>query len=77
MSKCTKCDGTGEITQTNFDRITESPEALAHWICEHVDFCDGDCSKCPIQEKCLYDSDGAGNRDNKDMLIEWLKEKSE
>ena len=71
---CERCGGMGEVKQTNFQCITKSPETLAHWICEYVDFCDGGCSKYPIQEKCLYDSDGAGNRDNEDMLVEWLRE---
>ena len=62
--------------QTNFQRITASPEALAHWVCEHVDFCDGGCSHCPVQEKCLYDADGAGNRDTEELLVDWLKQES-
>ena len=62
---------------TNFDRITASPESLAKWVCEIADFCDRGCSHCPVQEKCLYDSDGAGNKDNDELLLEWLNEESE
>lgn len=61
---------------TNFDRITASPEALAKWVCEITDFCDRGCSHCPIEEKCLYDSDGAGNKDNESLLLDWLNEES-
>ena len=61
---------------TNFERVTASPEALAKWICEITDFCDRGCCRCPVEEKCLYDSDGAGNKDNEQLLVELLKEKS-
>lgn len=63
--------------KTNFDRITASPEALVRWVSEITDFCDRGCSHCPVQEKCLYDSDGAGNKDNDELLLEWLNEESE
>ena len=62
--------------QTNFDRITASPEALVRWVSEIADFCDRGCSHCPVQEKCLYDSDGAGNKGNDELLLEWLNEES-
>ena len=29
---CEYCNGTGEVKQTNFQRITASPEALAEFI---------------------------------------------
>ena len=75
MRKCEKHNK--KVKQTNFDRITESPEALAKWVCEITDFCDRGCSHCPIQKECLYDADGAGNRENEEMLVEWLKQESE
>ena len=32
---CGWCNGTGQIaSRTNFDRVTESPETLAEFICE-------------------------------------------
>ena len=62
--------------QTNFSRITQSPEALAKWVCEITDFCDRGCSRCPIQKQCLYDCDGAGNSDKEEMLVWWLKQES-
>ena len=76
LTPCPKCNGVGEIVRTNFDRITASPEALVRWVSEIADFCDRGCSHCPVQEKCLYDSDGAGNKDNDELLLEWLKEES-
>ena len=76
LGYCPTCNGTGEIKATNFQRITASPEALAKWVCEITDFCDRGCSRCPVQEKCLYDSDGAGNKDNDELLLEWLNEES-
>lgn len=60
---------------THFEKITKSPETLAKWVCEITDFCDRGCSHCPVQEKCLYDCDGAGYSDNEEMLVEWLKER--
>ena len=71
-----KCSAFKE-KQTNFSRITSSPEALAKWVCEITDFCDRGCSHCPIQKECLYDADGAGNREIEEMLVEWLKQKSD
>ena len=44
--------------QTNFDRITASPEKLARWLEESIgSFCDTyngevDCEKCPIADDC-------------------------
>ena len=44
--------------QTNFKRITASPEALAKWLEESIgSFCDTynggvDCEKCPIADDC-------------------------
>lgn len=29
---CERCGGMGEVKETNFDRITKSPEALAEFI---------------------------------------------
>ena len=44
--------------ETNFSRITASPEALAKWLEESIgSFCDTyngevDCEKCPIADDC-------------------------
>ena len=48
-------------SQTNFQRITASPEALAEFICAEMD-----CAFCVGYGGC----DG-----NKDTLVKWLKEK--
>ena len=77
LGHCPMCGGLGEIKGTNFQRITASPEALVRWVSEIADFCDRGCSHCPVQEKCLYDSDGAGNKGNDELLLEWLNEESE
>lgn len=50
---CSICCGTGEIQnkerKTNFDRITESPEALAEFLRSVRCYCDyiHNCKKCP------------------------------
>lgn len=53
---------------TNFDRITESPEALA----ELMNDC-ADCNNCPITEKsvCKYNYENC-----KEAWLEWLKQES-
>ena len=55
---CERCGGMGEVKETNFERITKSPEALAKWLEESIgSFCDTyygdvDCGKCPIADDC-------------------------
>ena len=71
------CRNVAHGRETNFQRITSSPEELAKWVCEITDFCDRGCSHCPIQKECQYDADGAGNSENEQMLVEWLKQESE
>ena len=64
--------GTAE-KKTRFERITVSPETLAKFIDEHFDFCDAGCSRCIIEQKCLYlNSDDS--KTSYDLLLEWLKE---
>ena len=61
--------------RTRFDKITESPETLANFIDSHFDFCDAGCSRCIIEEKCLY-----LNKDNKssyELTLEWLNEETD
>ena len=74
---CERCGGTGEVgevKETNFDRITKSPEALAEWILKISGNCawcrDGGNPKfCPCDGKsCLFEDDGC---------VEWLKQESE
>ena len=52
------CRNVAHGRQTNFQRITSSPEALAKWLEESIgSFCDTynggvDCEKCPIADDC-------------------------
>lgn len=60
-----------EEYRTNFERITESPEALAEWLDEHCDYCkeiqDVQCDKCPHSGRyCVHDN----------IWLEWLNEES-
>ena len=75
LTPCPKCNGVGEIVHTNFDRITDSPEALAEWLGENVDYCQTmwywACDKCTWSKKhesCMND---------KVKWLEWLNEESE
>ena len=53
---------------TNFERVTESPEALA----ELMNDC-ADCNNCPVTEKsvCQYKY-----KNCKEAWVEWLNEES-
>ena len=59
---CERCGGTGEVKETNFDRITASPKALA----EYVVSLEYDKEDFPNSYKEDYDN-----------LLEWLKQESE
>lgn len=53
--------------KTNFARITSSPEALASFIIDKLQYCKRPvCPICPVWKKC----DGV----SKDAFVEWLKE---
>ena len=55
---------------TNFDRVTESPEALAEFIIDTLQYCKRPvCPICPVWKKC----DGV----SKDAFVKWLKQESE
>lgn len=79
---CAACDGTGEevpedevlyITDTNFDRITASPEKLAEWLAKHYDYCAyADCDNCPVNNE-----DGSCGNEGKtdyEIWLWWLKQ---
>ena len=55
--------------QTNFDRITKTPEALAELMYDCAD-----CNNCPITDKsvCQYKYENC-----KEAWLEWLKQESE
>ena len=67
---CTKCNGSGEKEQTNFDRITQSPESLAEWI-EELEYGGNFCVRC-CPKYCECD-----NTQCKEMMVEWLKQESD
>ena len=58
---CERCGGMGEVKETNFDRITKSPEALA----EYVVSLEYDKEDFPNSYKEDYDN-----------LLEWLKQEN-
>ena len=64
----------GHGRQTNFARITSSPEALAEWLGKHINFCDVFfCENCPYN----YEVDGCGLRHfETEKWLEWLKQES-
>ena len=41
----------GDVVETNFERITKSPEALAAWFCAHCVLCRG-CPAAGTKENC-------------------------
>ena len=54
--------------QTNFQRITSSPEALADFM-----VCCADCNNCPNEKSvCQYKYENC-----KETWVEWLKQESE
>ena len=64
-----KCSAFKE-KQTNFSRITASPEALAEFIDEVLKCCEynDNCAGCPL--------DWRDQICNKNGIIEWLKQES-
>ena len=63
-------------TKTNFDRITDSPEALAGFLgeyamppCGHIVL----CKECPLNGKSCLDDNVATD---KDAWLVWLKQES-
>lgn len=55
--------------QTNFDRITKTPEALAEFIIDKLQYCKRPvCPICPVWKKC----DGV----SKEAFVKWLKQES-
>ena len=63
------CRNVAHGRQTNFSRITASPEALAEFIIDKLQYCKRPvCPICPVWEKC----DGV----SKDAFVKWLKQES-
>lgn len=69
------CRNVAHGGQTNFSRISASPEALAEWLGKHINFCDEYfCENCPFN----YEVDGCGLRHSEtEKWLEWLKQESE
>ena len=75
LGRCPMCDGLGEIKGTNFQRITESPEALAEFLgtwfvlpcklCGHFRY--DKCTAKISERRC----------DDAEAFEKWLKEESE
>ena len=66
----------GHGRQTNFAHITASPETLAKWLSNTLDFCDRGCSHCVIGiERCTEER--PNGKDTEDLVLEWLKQESE
>ena len=64
------CRNVAHGRQTNFSRITSSPEALAEFIIDKLQYCKRPvCPICPVWKKC----DGV----SKDAFVKWLKQESE
>lgn len=63
------CRNVAHGRQTNFSRLTASPEALA----ELMNDC-ADCNNCPITEKsvCQYKYENC-----KEAWVEWLEQESD
>ena len=56
--------------QTNFQRISATPEALAEFIIDKLQYCKRPvCPICPVWKKC----DGV----SKDAFVKWLKQESD
>lgn len=64
------CRNVAHGRQTNFSRITATPEALAEFIIDKLQYCKRPvCPICPVWKKC----DGV----SKDAFVKWLKQESE
>jgi len=54
----------------NFDKITETPEALAAFIIDKLQYCKRPvCPICPVWKKC----DGV----SRDAFVEWLMQETD
>ena len=60
--------------QTNFQRITASPEALAEFIGSVLDCCSDECGEC---KHCHLGKNCSAIKDFKQIALEWLKQESE
>jgi len=64
------CRNVAHRRETNFQRITATPEALAEFIIDKLQYCKRPvCPICPVWKKC----DGV----SKDAFVKWLKQESD
>ena len=69
---CERCGGMGEVKQTNFDRITASPEALAEFINKAERIYERCCNDWDVRcDSCECQWCGIAGRSE---LVEWLKQ---
>ena len=64
----------GRQTNSNFARITATPEALAKFIGSVLDCCADEfdeCKHCPLDKTCI------AGKGFKQIALEWLKQESE
>lgn len=75
LMTCPTCDGTGEIEekrQSNFANITESPEKLAEFLTQHVNYPCCICKQdCPAFD-CALDT----KEKHIKAWMEWLEQES-
>lgn len=77
MDICPKCHGKGEVTLTNFECITRSPEALASWLDEHAEFCaEISCDECYVKDECWKQGCNVDFCSNAKRWLNWLKQES-
>ena len=80
LGLCDRCNGTGEIKATNFQRIKESPEALAELIADAM-FLYSTNRHIYADEAVKMASKKEGININLDCvyknIVNWLKEESE
>ena len=66
-------------TQTNFQRITKSPEALAEFICQAFYQVDGryNSFQQDIEDEYCYERNHYEYGDREQVIFDWLNEESE
>ena len=68
---CERCGGMGEVKETNFQRITKSPEELAEFIADQLN----DLYVCEENNLVGFGADCEALY--KDNWLAWLKQESE
>ena len=72
------CRNVAHGRETNFQRITASPEALASWLDEHAEFCaEIPCDECSVNKECWHQGCDVDFSSNAKRWLAWLKRESE